>query len=391
MAFEAQEFADRHRRIRERMAAAGLDALIAFSNAKSRGCVRYLSNYYVRFVGEQNMKDGSYAYFGSCAVLFPLEGEPALLTDQIWDEVRAKEVSIFPKTRYARNFGTEFGQLIRDRGYRTVGIDNWFIFPAMHYLPLSEMAPTVTFQPTQLIEDVYKVKSPAEVEYIRFAEAAAVKAVEAGIAAVGVGVSEYEFALAAENAARKYGDLEPAGGSIIAGGPNTATGVHLPSQENSYVMKRGDWAMFDILPSYAGYAGDICRMVVAGKLSDLDSTLRKLYDTTLTMNEKAIEAVRPGVSPLDLNRIAEGIADKAGFLDLKIGLLGHSLGLDIHDHPDYYWDSTPLEENMTFTIEPCLLVAGVAGTRVEDVVRVTSDGCEVLTAAADKTLRGTED
>jgi Xaa-Pro aminopeptidase len=391
MGFDQQEFEDRHRRIRERMAEAGFDALIAYSNPKSRGCVRYLSNYFVRFVGEQNKEDGSYAYFGSCAVLFPREGEPVLLTDQIWDEVRAKEVSIFPETRYARNFGTEFGRILREQGYGTVGIDNWFIFPAMHYLPLTELAPNATFKPTQLIEDVYKIKSPAEIEYIRLAEAAAVQAVAAGCAAVGVGVSEYDFAIAAETAARTYGDLELAGGSIVAGGANTATGVHLPTHENSHVMERGEWAMFDICPSYGGYAGDICRMVVAGKLTDLDPRLMRLYNTTLEMNERAIEAVRPGVSPLQLNRIAEKIADDAGYLELKIGLLGHSLGLDMHDHPDYYWDDTPLEEDMTFTIEPCLLMPGLGGTRVEDVVRVTADGCEVLTAAAPKELRGSED
>ena len=44
---------------------------------------------------------------------------------------------------------------------------------------------------------------------------------------------------------------------------------------------------------------------------------------------------------------------------------------------------------MTITVETCLLVPGVAGTRVEDVVLVTADGCEVLSAAAPKELRAT--
>ena len=46
-------------------------------------------------------------------------------------------------TRFAGNFGEEFGRLIAAAGYRRVGIDNWFIFPAMHYLPLRERAPFV--------------------------------------------------------------------------------------------------------------------------------------------------------------------------------------------------------------------------------------------------------
>ena len=48
------EFAERHRRIRERMAAEELDAIVAYSNAKVQGCVQYVANYAVRFVGRQH-------------------------------------------------------------------------------------------------------------------------------------------------------------------------------------------------------------------------------------------------------------------------------------------------------------------------------------------------
>lgn len=389
--FSQAEFAERHRRVRERMEREGLDAIIAYSNAKAKGVVWWLGNYQVRFTGAQTREDGSYFQFGSCAILFPRDGEPSLVTDQPWDVDRAREVSVFADTRYSENFGVEFGARIRREGYRKVGIDNWFLYPAMHYLPLVEAAPDVSFVPTDLVEDTYKIKSPKEIELIRRAEDVAVTAVEAGLAAVGVGVREYDFALACEHAMRKHGELEIAGSSIIAGGARTSTASSLPTHEDDYVMQRGDWAMFDICPSYAGYAGDICRMVVAGKVSDVDPQLRRMYETTRRMNEEVIAAIKPGVTPLELNRLAQGIADEGGFGAQKIGLLGHSLGPDIHDRPDYYFDDEPLEENMTITVEPCLLQPGVAGTRVEDVVLVTADGCEVLSAAASKELRGSED
>jgi len=383
------EFNRRHAAVRAAMESQGFDALIAYSNAKVKACVRYLSNYFVRFVGAQSQPDGSYAMFGSCAVLFPIDDEPILVTDQPWDESRAKLVSVFGNAHYSSNFGSEFGRIIADRGYRKVGIDNWFIFPAMHFGPLKELAPDSNFMPTQLIERAYRVKSDVELQNIRRAAAVAVISVESGLAAVGIREREYDFALAAEIAMRTHGDLELASSSIISGGPNTSTGSSLPTQLESYVMQRGDWALFDICPSYNGYAGDISRMIVAGDLKDLDPDLRRLYDTTLSMNEAVIAAVRPGVTPRRLNEQAQSIADKAGFGPNKIGLLGHSMGLDMHDPPDYYYDDSPLDVDMCISVEPCLLVPGVAGARIEDVVCVTEDGCEVLTAASPKKLRAT--
>ena len=277
------------------MTADGLDAIVAYSNAKVQGCVQYLANYAVRFVAANTLPDGSYTMAGSCAALFPRDGDDTvLLADQRWDELRAREVSALAETRFSGELGAELGRLIAERGYRTVGIDNWFVFPAHHYLALREHAPDVDFVPTFAIEHTYKVKSPAELALIRRAEDVGVQALEAAFEAVHVGATEHEIALAADYAMRTHGDLELAGGMVAAAGPNTAIASGLPSAEDSYVLERGDWIMLDICPRYQGYAGDICRMFVAGDLDDVDPFRQRLYAATVAIVEEVVRAVRAG-------------------------------------------------------------------------------------------------
>jgi Xaa-Pro aminopeptidase len=383
-----QELAGRHDRVKAALADGEFDALIAYSTAKVAANVRYLTDYFVRFAGMQNMREGGYHMFGSCAVLLPAEGDPMVRTDQPWDIARAKEISIFPDTTYAALFAEDFGRVIRDRGYRRVAIDNWYLFPAREYLALKELAPDVEFVPSHLMSEVRRIKSAAEQEILRRSAALAVKAVETSLDSVKVGADEYDVVLLCEQTMRDGGDIELGGGSISGCGANTSSGSWVPSRTQSKRMESGEWVMMDVCPRVDGYAGDISRHRVAGDVNDLDPRLKKMYDVTLLMSEEVRKAIKPGVTGRELNSLAEQIADEAGFLENKIGLLGHGIGLDIHDIPDYYYDDSVLSPGEVITVEPCLLLEGVGGVRVEDMVLVTEDGAETLTGASDRELRG---
>ena len=388
MAITNQELTGRHQRVRSALREGEFDALIAYSTAKVAANVRYLTNYFVRFAGMQNMREGGYHMFGSCAVLFPADGEPMVRTDQPWDIARAKEISMFPDTAYAGLFAQDLGPVIRDRGYRRVAIDNWYLFPAREFMALTEIAPDVEFVPSHLMSEVRRIKSAEELAIIRRSASLAVEAVETSLDAVKVGANEYDIVLLCEETMRRGGDIELAGGSISGCGPNTSTGSWVPSRTQSRAMAAGEWVMMDVCPRVDGYAGDISRHRVAGDVSDLDPRLLKMYDVALQMSEEVRKAIKPGVTGRELNTLAEKIADGEGLLDNKIGLLGHGLGLDIHDIPDFYYDDSVISPGEVITVEPCLLLEGVGGVRIEDMVLVTEDGSETLTEAADRELRG---
>jgi Xaa-Pro aminopeptidase len=373
------ELNSRHAKLRQAAADAGFDAILAFSNCKTLANVRWLTGYYTRFAGWQQVSGDEYAMFGSCACLLPVDGEPLLRSDQSWDAPRVAEMSPFEDAGSTMQLGVDLGRVIAERGYKRVGIDNWHIFPVVHYLAMKEAAPDAELVDTRIISEVRRVKSPYEIERIRRVEEIADAAAIAGMEAVAPGVTEYECALAAEAVARELGDLEPGGAPIIGSTANFGTGVCLPSREK--VLEAGEWMIFDVLPRYDGYCGDIARMRLAGEMEDLDPELKHYYDATLLMNREVIKAIKPGISTGELNALADEIAAQEGVAEIKSPLLGHATGLDIHDVPDFWSDPSPLQAGEVITIEPCLGIPGKVGTRIEDVVLVTEDGHEVLTKA----------
>ncbi len=59
--------------------------------------------------------------------------------------------------------------------------------------------------------------------------------------------------------------------------------------------------------------------------------------------------------------------------------VGHGIGVDGYDPPNIAESSTDvLEENMVICIETPYYELGFAGLQVEDMVRVTKDGAELL-------------
>jgi Xaa-Pro aminopeptidase len=375
--FTDEEYRQRTEAVRRAAADEGFDAIIAYSTAKVTANVRYLTSYYTRFAGYQHTRERGNYMFGSCAALVPVDGEPLLRTDALWDVIRAGEMSVYEDVAGSIQLGADLGKVIADRGLKRVGIDNWFLFPAEDYLALKAACPNTEFVPSLAISHVRSVKSPAELERHRRAELIAVAAAVAGMDAVAPGVSEYEAGLAAEETLRRLGDFETAGGAIISAGVNSATGSSLPTREK--IIQRGEWVLFDMLPKFDGYAGDIARMRFAGDPDDLTDELRHMHAATVLMNVEVRKMIKAGVTPVQMNAVATAVAEQEGVADIKIDLLGHGVGLDIHDIPDYFFDDRPLRAGEVITIEPCLLKDGVGGTRIEDVVVVTEDGNELLT------------
>jgi Xaa-Pro aminopeptidase len=115
-------------------------------------------------------------------------------------------------------------------------------------------------------------------------------------------------------------------------------------------------------------------------VGEVSAELRRIFDTVLAAHDLAMEAVRPGATLREIDRVARDHIAAAGFGDYFGHGLGHGVGLEIHEYPALNPRAEELAlEGMVFTIEPGIYVPGVGGVRIEDMVQVTGDGCRPLT------------
>ena len=166
---------------------------------------------------------------------------------------------------------------------------------------------------------------------------------------------------------------------IVGSGPNGADPHHDFSDR---MLAKGDVVVVDIGGRIAaGYRSDCTRtyLVEGTSPDDLGEKLRNAYAVLEKAQAEAVAAVRPGITCGEIDRIARSIIADNGLGRYFVHRTGHGIGLSTHEEPFITkGNDLTLEAGMVFSIEPGIYVKGIAGARIEDIVVVTSTGCEVL-------------
>jgi Xaa-Pro aminopeptidase len=125
-----------------------------------------------------------------------------------------------------------------------------------------------------------------------------------------------------------------------------------------------------------GYASDMTRNLISEKMSGL---YKKVYGIVERAQKKAICAASPGLSAKDLDSVARKVIARSGYAKAFGHSLGHGVGLEIHEAPFASKKSDAvLKPGMVITIEPGIYLDGKLGVRIEDLVLITEQGCEIL-------------
>lgn len=241
-------------------------------------------------------------------------------------------------------------------------------------LPLMEMQAAKGFVNASLAVDRTRgIKDNEEQEKMRAASDINDKAMAKFKALIHEGVTEKEVAA---QMLQIYLNLGADGYSftpIVSFGMNAADPHHEPDDT---ILKAGDCVLFDVGCMKDGYCSDMTRTFYYKKVSDAH---RKIYDLVRAANEAAEAKIKPGVPLCELDAAARNLIAEHGYGPNFNHRLGHFIGMKEHEAGDVSSVNTQkAEPGMIFSIEPGIYIEGDTGVRVEDLVLVTENGCEVL-------------
>ncbi len=229
---------------------------------------------------------------------------------------------------------------------------------------------------TPHIDRLRLVKTPREIEILRYNGRISAEAIRRAIEATAPGRFEYELEAEATHWLLKHGAQAAAYPAIVGSGP---MGNRWHYEDNARQMNAGDLVVMDYAGSLDYLTMDITRTwPVSGRFSD---TQLKAYQATLDAQKAIIAAIRPGVTRATVRTIAEDIFRKQGF-DPRYAYVGHYVGLSVHDVGDW---SLPFEAGMVMAIEPIIdIPEQQLHIRIEDTILVTPNGAEILSAGLPK-------
>ncbi|MDY0816167.1 aminopeptidase P family protein [Kitasatospora purpeofusca] len=241
---------------------------------------------------------------------------------------------------------------------------------AMHLLGLQSALPGAGWTSlTETLPMLRAVKGPDELERLAAAGGAADAAYR--------GILEVEFAgrretdVAADLSALliQYGHSQ-VDFTVVGSGPNGANPHH---EAGDRVIGAGDTVVLDFGGLKDGYGSDTTRTVHVG--TDVPDEVRKVHEVVRQAQQTAFEAVRPGVSCQEIDRIARRVITEAGYGEYFIHRTGHGIGITTHEPPYLVeGEQQPLVPGMCFSIEPGVYLPGRFGVRIEDIVTVTEQG-----------------
>jgi Xaa-Pro aminopeptidase len=272
--------------------------------------------------------------------------------------------------------------------------------------------PVHTGDMTALLRKARMIKTPWEIEQIRFSAAKHTETSRVIPALFRKGMTETAFQIEIEHAWRSAGsigifrtfgaNMNIFMGSLLSG-KNACkaspfdfalggSGIHpcLPIGASKDLITEGTAVMIDMAGNFTAYMSDMSRVYAFGKLPEI---AYRAHQVSIEMNQWLLEEVKPGMVCSDIyNRTLE-MAGKAGFSANFMGtgqqakFVGHGVGLEINEPPVLMSRSKDfLQPGMVFAFEPKFVLPDIGAVGIENTFLVTGTGLEKLTISEERII-----
>ena len=362
----------RHRKVRDAMAAQGLDALLAFAPGWRRENVRYFTDAPVTGSATFALVPAS----GAVSAFSTRRADLHTIAGRGWvTDSRAVDVHA-PAALTDR---------LRDLGPARLGVAHHELLPQLLADELSRALPdTEIVSATRLMDDIRLVKSDWEISRMRQVDAAVAAGWQAFVDVLEPGLPEYAIVAAVEAAIKELGAEDNF--MLIASGGDEVRGMTAPSPRT---LRAGDMVRTELTPQLNGYWLQICRSATVGTASDAQ---RRSFDLFNEAVEAGMAAVYPGVTAHDVAKAQNDVFRARGYGEYCTSqytrVRGHGHGLHLDETPIIEGNETALPENAVFIIHPNTYTP-IAGYHVlGDPVRVTPAGAEVLISTERRLFEG---
>lgn len=225
-----------------------------------------------------------------------------------------------------------------------------------------------------ILNTLKMTKIAAEITKLQTAGKLADIAIETGISALRVGISEQEVAAIIEFEMKQHGVQQMSFSTMVLFGDHASNPHGVPGKRQ---LCSNELVLFDLGVIYEGYASDISRTVSFGTVS---TAYQHIYQTVLEAQITAQKTAQIGITAHELDQVARKVIENAGYGEYFIHRLGHGIGQSVHEYPSIQQDnSLILTDHMCFSIEPGIYIPGQIGIRIEDCVYLDQNGAHPFT------------
>lgn len=256
---------------------------------------------------------------------------------------------------------------------KPIGIDK--IWPARFLLRLQELGAGSKFMNGSMIVDYIRmIKDEKEQELMRESSRLNDIVMDKLIPWVGKGLTERQLNEKVREIYKEVGCEDVSFDPITAYAKGAADPHHVTDDSKG---KRGDCVILDIGGFKNAYASDMTRTVFLGEVSD---RAKEIYDIVVEANMRGIAVAKPGNRMCDVDAACRDYITEKGFGPYFTHRTGHSIGLEDHEFGDVSSvNEDIIKPGQCFSVEPGIYLPDEGiGVRIEDLVIITEDGCEVL-------------